>query len=72
MFWNKNKKVASLDWKCAALGCDFASDDYLTLQKHTHRKHPGLKLSCEVPGCDFTCDDYRTLERHVSWKHQEK
>jgi hypothetical protein len=75
MFWkknNNNNKVTSRNLKCKAIGCDFACDDYLNLQKHTYKKHPGFKLTCEMTGCDFTCDDYRTLDRHISWKHKEK
>ena len=69
MFWKRKGKAASIDWRCRAPGCDFVCDDYLILQKHTYKKHPGLKLYCEVEGCDFTCDDYMTLEKHISWKH---
>ena len=71
MFWKKKDTAVSPRWKCKAAGCDFVCDDYLTLQKHTYRKHPGFILHCEVDGCDFTCDDYRTLEKHTSWKHPE-
>ena len=72
MFRKKGSKVASLDWKCKAAGCDFVCDDYITLQKHTYKKHPGLILHCEVDGCEFTCNDYRTLEKHMTWKHPQK
>ena len=71
MFRKKMDKAVSTGWKCKAAGCEFVCSDYLTLQKHTYKKHPGLKLHCEVEGCDFTCDDYRTLEKHTSWKHQQ-
>ncbi|UCB43593.1 MAG: hypothetical protein JSV77_02795 [Dehalococcoidales bacterium] len=71
MFWKKKDAVVSPRWRCKVTGCDFVCDDYITLQKHTFRKHPGFKLHCEVDGCDFTCDDYQMLERHTSWKHPQ-
>lgn len=69
MFWKKKDRAATLTLKCQAEGCDFICSDYVVLQKHTYKKHPGLKLHCRVNECDFVCDDYFTLEKHISWKH---
>ena len=69
MFWKKKGKVTILELRCQVEGCNFTCDDYQTLQKHTHEKHPGLKLQCKV--CGLACADYRTLQRHMEWKHPE-
>jgi len=72
MFWKKKDKAASMNLTCQVDGCSFICGDYLNLQKHTYRKHPGLKLQCKIDGCNFTCDDYMTLGKHTSWKHPQE
>jgi len=69
MFWKKKSEEAPLNLKCQADGCTFACHDYMTLQKHIYRRHPGFKLRCKADGCSFECSDYATLERHTAWKH---
>ena len=69
MLWRKKDKASSQGLKCQVAGCNFICNDYIVLQRHLYRKHPGLELHCQVAGCDFVCKDYMILEKHVSWKH---
>jgi hypothetical protein len=72
MLWKKKDKAASPRLTCQVDECNFSCGDYLLLQKHTYKNHPGLKLQCEIEGCNFTCSDYMTLGKHTSWKHPQE